>query len=257
MMSRLAAAACGWIVLAAAWAVPTEAGWVDPLFVAAPSATLSALVTGMASGELPRAAAATMGRAVLGFVIAMGVGIPVGLLIGGVSAVRATLGPVLDALRSVPSTALFPAFLLFFGIGDSAKVAVSAFVCAWPSAVIVAAAVRSAGATPRRLFQMHEARWWQQIVEGLLLPALPGVVAAMKSSLSLSLIVTIATEMIVGTATGLGQAIFDAQITFRIPAMYAAILVAAACGIALNVAFDGAFHFLAAWGWMDDANPSS
>ena len=113
LASRLAAAACGWIVLAAAWAVPTEAGWVDPLFVATPRATIHALLAGVANGELPRAAAATLGRAVLAFAIAMGVGIPVGLLVGGVSAVRAILGPVLDALRSVPSTACSLPFSCF------------------------------------------------------------------------------------------------------------------------------------------------
>jgi ABC-type nitrate/sulfonate/bicarbonate transport system permease component len=69
----------------------------------------------------------------------------------------------------------------------------------------------------------------------------------MRTAVSLALVVTIAIEMIVGTAVGLGQTIYVAQETYRVPVMYAAILLSAAAGVATNGIFSIASRRWVRW----------
>lgn len=73
----------------------------------------------------------------------------------------------------------------------------------------------------------------------------------MRTTLSLALVITIGIEMIIGTKIGLGQTIYEAQQTYQIPTMYAAIMVAALAGIVLNRLFLFAAARLVHWETLD------
>ena len=212
-----------------------------------PIDTARALLDGVLTGSLLRALVATLGRAYGGFVTPTVIGVPVGLMLGGLPKVKDAIGGIVDALRSMPATALFPAFLLLFGIGDTAKVAVVTFVCTWAIAIYTAYGVRVSGETRRFLLRLHQATAWQRLVDGLLLPALPNILGGIRTAISLALVVTIAIEMIVGTTVGLGQTIYVAQVTYRIPVMYAAIVLSAAAGVATNAIFSIASRRWVRW----------
>jgi sulfonate transport system permease protein len=227
----------GWLGLLGVWALITTTGFVDPLFLSSPSQTLDALIKGFGSGELLYGLGATLLRSLAGFLIAVLLGIPFGLLLGGVARADQMVGNLIDGLRSMPATALFPAFLLLFGIGDKAKIAVVTFVCVWGMVIFTASGAKNSGTTRRFLLRLHKVSLRQRFIDGLLLPAIPSVVGGMRATLSLALVITIGIEMIIGTRVGLGQTIYVAQVTYQIPLMYAAILVAAAAGIAMNILF--------------------
>ena len=179
----------------------------------------------------------TVRRALSGFIMAVILGVPLGLLLGGVPRVQRVIGSVVDGLRSMPATALFPAFLLAFGIGDKAKVAVVTFVCLWAMAIYTSYGVRAAGETRRFLLTLHGVSLRQRFLDGLFYPALPSIIGGMRTTLSFALVITIGIEMIIGTKRGLGQSIYVAQATYKIASMYAAIILAAIAGIILNKIF--------------------
>jgi NitT/TauT family transport system permease protein len=222
-------------------------GLADPLFLASPSSTFRALAEGIISGSLITAALATLWRAGCGFLVASVLGIGLGLALGGVPWVRETFGGVIDAFRSMPATALFPVFLLALGIGDKAKIAVVVFVCMWAMAIYTAYGVRGASEVRRFLLRLHNAGPVQYFWDGLFLPALPNILGGMRASVSLSLVITIGTEMIVGTRYGLGQSIYMAQLTYRTPDMYAAILMSALIGFVVNRVFLAISNSLVKW----------
>lgn len=227
-----------WVAGVALWAALTETGLVDPLFLAPPGKTAAALWRGLfGSHELSWALLYTLRRALSGFVIASLLGVPLGLLVGGVPQVDRIFGRTIDGLRSMPATALFPAFLLVFGIGEASKVAVATFVCLWALVIYTAYGVRSSGGTRRHLLRLHGVSAAQIFFDGLFYPALPSILGGMRTSLSLALVVTISVEMLIGTKFGLGQTIYIAQSTYAIPTMYAAIILAALAGILINYLF--------------------
>jgi ABC-type nitrate/sulfonate/bicarbonate transport system permease component len=236
-----------WLFLLVVWSTVTDSRLVDPLLLATPSDTLVALIQTVRSGELIAATGCTLGRALGGFGIAVIAGVPLGLLLGGFSSFDRTFGGVIDALRSMPATALYPVFLLAFGAGDSSKVAVTTFISTWALAIYTAYGVRSNGDTRRFLLRLHRAPRRQILVDGLLFPALPSIVAGMRTIISIAFVVTIGIEMIVGTRCGLGQLIFDAQNTYRIPTMYAAIVASAATGVVVNWVFIRLARMLTPW----------
>lgn len=239
-----------WIALICIWAALT---WprhrvVGPLFLASPRETASALYEGIVvSRSLLKGLGITVLRAGMGFALASVIGVPIGVAIGGIATVSKLLGSFVDGLRSMPATAMYPVFLLAFGAGDSSKIAVAVFVCTWAIAIYTIYGVTASGQTRRFLLRLHNVGWWQYFMDGLLLPALPAILGGMRTAVSLAFVITIGVEMIVGTKLGLGQAIYDAQSTYRIPDMYAALTLAAIAGIALNRLFVLASTWLAPW----------
>lgn len=189
-LQRIATSSFGWIVLLAAWALLTETGRVDPLFLSSPSQTLTALLGGLVSGELLEGLIATLFRSLSGFAIAVLLGTPLGLVLGGFAKADRVLGNVIDGLRSMPATALFPAFLLVFGIGEGSKIAVATFVCIWGMVIYTAYGVKTAGHIRRFLLRLHNVSVRQRFVDGLLFPALPSIFGGMRTTLSLALVIT-------------------------------------------------------------------
>jgi NitT/TauT family transport system permease protein len=236
-----------WFLLLTIWGVVTWCRLVDPLLLATPSDTLVALLDSVRSGELVAATGCTLWRALGGFGLAVMLGVPIGLLLGGFSGFEKTFGNVIDALRSMPATALYPVFLLVFGAGNSSKMAVATFISAWALAIYTAHGVRFNGRTRLFLLRLHRVSRRQILIDGLLFPALPSIVAGMRAVISIAFVVTIGIEMIVGAGCGLGQIIFDAQNTYHIPMMYGAIIAAAVTGVLLNWTFTRLAKILTPW----------
>ena len=253
-ISRMAGPALApWAVLGLLWYVSTMRGkpLVDPLFLSSPSDTAKALWSGLRDHSLINAFGMTFGRALGGFLVAAVVGVPLGLVLGGITSVRRTLGNVVDALRSMPATALYPLFMFAFGSGSLSKIAVAAFVCTWAIAIYAAHGVATSGQTRRFILRMHRVSRTQYLLDGLLFPAMPAIIGGMRTAVSLAVVLTIGIEMIVGTTSGLGQAIFNAQNTFQIPNMYAAIVLAALGGVLVNKGFLLFAKWLAPWSQED------
>lgn len=238
-----------WLVMGTIWYLLTvgKRPVIDPLFLAPPKETFIALAEGVRNGDLVLAFGVTLGRSLAGFLVASLFGVPLGLLLGGVAAVSKSVGGVIDALRSMPATALYPIFMFAFGSGSLSKIAVAAFVCTWAITIYTAYGVRDSGETRRFLLRIHKVDRVQYLFDGLLFPAMPAILGGMRAAVSLALVLTIGVEMIVGTTNGLGQSVYNAQNTYRIPEMYAAILVAAFGGVGLNKAFVLFAHWLTPW----------
>ena len=238
MLKSVALSSIAWVFLIFCWwlltaRIPTPI--VDPLFLASPRATFAALRSGFFQPlGLGWDLVYTLLRALGGFCIASILGVPLGLLLGGNSLARRLLSSLIDGLRSMPATALFPVFLLAFGGGEASKVAVAIFVCLWAMVIYTASGVMITGETRRFLLRQHKVTRSQFFLDGLLYPALPNILGGMRATLSLAFVITIGVEMLVGTKLGLGHSIYVAQTTYQIPTMYAAVVLAAIAGIILN-----------------------
>src|ERR1035438_4763860 len=109
----------------ALWYLVTSLKLVPPLLVPSPTATFRRLVGLFLHEHLTSDIGATAWRWGCGYILGCLIGVPFGLFIGNSRKVYAASYPTLDFFRSLPVTALFPLFLLLFGIGDSAKIAMA------------------------------------------------------------------------------------------------------------------------------------
>jgi len=227
----------GPILLILIWAVVAQLQLVDKFFLPDPFTTIGKLFQLLGSGVIIGDLISTLERVVLAFVIALAIGLPLGLLLGRSEKIYRSVEFIIDFFRSTPASALFPLFLLVFGITDISKIAVAAFasmlIIIFNTAYGVMHAKKSRvlaaqimGATKAQIF-----RWilfWE---------SLPQTFIGLRSAVSLSLIIIILTEMFIGTTSGLGRKIIDSQITYEIPTMYATILLAGIVGYFLNLLF--------------------
>ncbi len=229
------------IVILVIWQFASMLNIINPLFLPTPYETAQKLVELLASPEAGVAIwpdiFATLYRVLLSFGIAALIGIPIGLLMGHSERIYYSLEFFVDFFRSVPATAMFPLFMLVFGIGDESKVAVTAFACALVIVVNTMYGVHQASKlriTVARVMKAGKAKLFGKVIFP---DALPNIFAGMRIAVSLALIIIIVTEMFIGTNAGLGRRIIDAQLVYRIPEMYASIIIAGMLGFVVNIVF--------------------
>jgi ABC-type nitrate/sulfonate/bicarbonate transport system permease component len=219
--------------LLALWWAASHGRWLSPVFLPTPEATAASLAEGWRRGELAAFTRATVERMLLGFGLACAAGVALGTLVGLSASARAWTGPTLEFIRPLPASAVLPLAIAIFGLSDRMVLVVVAFGAMWP---VLLATVHGLASVHARL---HE------VARGLELPAaafvakiglpnaLPDILAAMRLSLTVALIVSVVGEMI-ASQPGLGQAILLAARSFRASDLFAGIALLGAIGLASN-----------------------
>lgn len=237
----------GPLLLVLLWYLVTLLDLAPPLLVPAPGAAFSRLVAMVSGGDVIPDVLASIWRWGAGYAIGCVVGVPIGLAIGRSRPLYFASFPVLDFLRSLPVTALFPLFLLLFGIGDGSKIgmafAATVFVVILNSAygVLNAAPTRVYAA---RVFGASSAQIFRWVI---FFEALPQTLVGMRTTLSLSLIVVIVSEMFIGTRVGLGQRVFEAYTVNNTVELYALLLLTGFLGYLMNRVFISAERRIVFW----------
>jgi NitT/TauT family transport system permease protein len=153
---------------------------------------------------------ASLFRVGAGFLLAMVVGIPLGLLMGWKALAHVALNPVVQVLRPISPIAWIPIAILWFGVGDVAPVFLIFLSAVFPTAVQTAAGVQTIEPQylrAARNFGIGRSRLFLRVV----IPAvLPQIIIGMRVSLGISWLVVVAAEMVT-LRSGLGYMIIDAR----------------------------------------------
>jgi NitT/TauT family transport system permease protein len=227
----------GPLVLFIVWDFAVRFGFIKAILLPSPSATLVALVTGLAGGPLLLDFGVTFLRTLQAFTVAAVVGVPLGVLLGSNEKAYRSVEFLIDFFRSTPSSALIPLFLLIFGVSDINKVAIAAFGAFL--IVIFNSAYGVINARKQRVMaaRVMGASRWQIFKDVLIWESLQPTFVGLRSAVSMALVIVIVAEMFIGSESGLGHRIIDAQQVLNVKSMYAAILSAGALGYALNILF--------------------
>ena len=227
----------GPVALFIIWDLVVRAGLIKAILLPTPWDTLGALVTGLAGGPLLLDFGVTVMRTLEAFVIAAVIGVPLGVLLGSNEKAYRSVEFLIDFFRSTPSSALIPLFLLIFGVSDVNKVAIAAFGALL--IVLFNSAYGVINARKQRVMaaKVMGASRWQIFKDVLIWESLQPTFVGLRSAVSMALVIVIVAEMFIGSDTGLGHRIIDAQQVLNVKSMYAAILAAGALGYALNILF--------------------
>jgi NitT/TauT family transport system permease protein len=180
---------------------------------------------------------ASLLRWLVGFGLGCVIGMPVGLLVGNSLAAYKASFPLIDFLRSLPVTALFPLFLLIFGIGEASKMAMAFTATVFVVILNSAFGAVQASHTRRRAAAVFGASPWQVFYMVVFWEALPQTFVGFRTASSLALIVVIVSEMFIGTQNGIGQRIYDAYSFNLTKDLYAVLLITGLLGFAMNRLF--------------------
>ena len=227
----------GPVVLFIAWDLVVRLGFIKPILLPTPADTIAALITGLAGGPLLTDFAMTVWRTLQAFVIAAAIGVPLGVLLGSNEKAYRSVEFLIDFFRSTPSSALIPLFLLIFGVSDVNKVAIAAFGALLIVVFNSAYGVMNARKQRVMAAKVMGASRWQVFKDVLIWESMQPTFVGLRSAVSMALVIVIVAEMFIGSDTGLGHRIIDAQQVLNVKSMYAAILSAGALGYALNILF--------------------
>jgi len=227
----------GVVGLLAIWVAATSAHWVDPVLLPSPAATFKSLWTGMEKGPLGHDFVKTVYRTLMSTLIAAVVAIPLGIVLGSSEKIYRSLEFVIDFFRSTPASAMFPLFLVLFGVGDETKISVAAFGAILVILFNVAYGVMTARKTRLLAAKVMGASRARVLFDVMMKESLPQTFVGLRNGVSLALVIIVVAEMFIGSTDGLGQRVFEAQQLFDMPGMYAAIFAAGALGYALNLLF--------------------
>ena len=235
------------LAFVALWWAASHGGWISRVFLPTPEATLASLHEGLAAGgELAAFSLATTLRMLQGWLLASLFGVALGALIGISPAARATLQPTLEFVRPLPASALLPLAIAIFGLSPAMVLSVVAFGAMWP---VLLATVHGFAAVEPRLVEVASCLQLRrgQFVLAIGLPnALPDILAGMRLSLTVALIVSVVGEMI-ASQPGLGQAILLAARSFRASELFAGIVLLGLIGFASNSLLSLAERRLLKW----------
>ncbi len=224
----------GALILLVVWQALSGFGLLNAALFPAPSEVIVSLAQLCGPRSIGADLLATINRLVLSMLWAACIAIPAGLVMGAVERIEEYCGGIVDFFRSLPATAMFPVFMLFFGLGETAKIGVTAFSAGLVLLVGTAHGVRQIRPLRREAAEACGARNGRLFFHVILPAAAPEISIALRTAVSIALIIVIVTEMFAGTSSGLGWRIYAARESFRVPELYALLVITGSIGAAIS-----------------------
>ncbi|MDR8414936.1 ABC transporter permease [Nonomuraea sp. 3-1Str] len=223
----------------AAWELVVLAGWWPEYVFAGPLTTLRELGDRLGEAEFYQALSVTMRRAVVGFALAIAVGLVVGALVSRIRPLRRAVGSLITGLQTMPSIAWFPLAILLFGLSESAIL----FVVVLGAAPSVAnGLIAGVDYTPPILLRAGHMLGFRRLAlyRHVILPAsLPSFLAGLKQGWAFAWRSLMAGELLVIIANrpSLGEQLHFARELADSPGLLATMIVILVIGIFVDRLF--------------------
>lgn len=206
-----AAALLGVLVLWAAVSYGNRAlGLMHPVLLPTPTEVLAVGADLVRDGSLGRHLGTSLGRVAEGFGLAAAAALLLGVLTGISTPLRLAVEPMIEFVRPIPPLAFLPMFLVWFGLGETSKVAFIGYTTFFPMFVGIAASLlRVDVMLLRAAASLGGSRL--DLLRSVVLPAaLPGIIVALRLGFGLALFVIVGAEFM-GADAGLGHLIMEGR----------------------------------------------
>jgi NitT/TauT family transport system permease protein len=224
-------------------AVVLLAWWLGTDILAAPGAfahkfsptralpTLAHLAT---QSDLPYHALISLRRVLVGLLISIAVGIPVGLIVGSSRIAGAATTPTFPMLRMISPLSWMPIAVMVFGVGDAPIYFLLAFATVWPILLGTAAGVRQIDPHWLLLARSLAATRWAILSRVILPGVLAHVLTGIRLAIGIAWIILVPCEML-GVSAGLGYFILDTRDRLAYPELMATVLAIGIIGFGLDL----------------------
>jgi ABC-type nitrate/sulfonate/bicarbonate transport system permease component len=234
------------IALILAWQAGSSSGFIPELFLPSPAEVAAALTRLAVTGELWSDLSASLLRLVAGWTLGTLAGIGVGFAIGMFTLARSPLLALVSALFPIPKIALVPLFIIWFGIGEGSKIATLAIGVFFPTAINTYSGVDNVQRNLIVMGQSFNLSTWS-IIRKIVLPgALPSVLAGLRITISVAIILLVAAEMI-GADSGIGAFILAAGNLYRTDNLIAGVVILSILGLLLSAILSRIERAVFAW----------
>jgi sulfonate transport system permease protein len=238
--------ALGPLALLVVWQLVSSTGIVSTRVLAAPSTVLDTAWTLLASGELSRHLWVSLGRVVRGLSIGISAGLALALVAGLFKLGEDLLDPPIQMLRTLPVLALVPLFILWFGIGETPKVALVALGTLFPIYLNTYAGIRGIDSKLIEAASSIGLARWGLIGHVVLPGALPSALVGLRYSLGVAWLILVISEQINATA-GIGYLMTNAREFLRTDIIVVGLVVYSLLGLLTDALVRGLERRVLGW----------
>ncbi|MBS9721450.1 ABC transporter permease [Tianweitania sp. BSSL-BM11] len=234
--SKLIISLVSCILIIAVWEGAVRFGFIQPLFLPAPSQIVNRAMLMLEQGTLFGHVIASTWRVMVGFVLASCVAIPLGIFLGTSALSRAIFDPVLSFLRPLPSMSWIPLSLLWFGIGESQKYSIVFMGSFAPSLLYVMEATKGVDPLLVKAAQNLGAKQKDVMLEVILPASLPQIISGLKVMLGIAWTCVISAEL-VAAREGLGFLIMNGKEYFQTDTVVLGMVLISLTVMATDIVF--------------------
>jgi ABC-type nitrate/sulfonate/bicarbonate transport system permease component len=228
------------------WEFCWQMGAISPLFFSGPTAVAAKFWELATNGSLLHDAAYTGRNFLIGFLLALITGVPIGVLLGWYRRLNLFFDPVVNALYAMPRIALYPLIIIWFGIGSGSKVFIVFLSATLPILVNTIAGVRNIDPDLLKAARAFCAKDRQIFVTVALPSSVPFILTGVRQGIALGLIGAIIGELFAGSE-GIGYMISYAGQMFQTDTLLVGVVVVAAAGMMLTAAAERARRHFQRW----------
>jgi len=221
-----------WIIpigLLLGWQLLSSAGQISGNILPAPLDVMKAFMDVAASGELWENIGVSFIRALLGFLIGGGIGLFLGLLNGIYPIAEKHLDTTVQMLRNIPHLALVPIVILWFGVGEEAKIFLVAIGVFFPVYINTYHGIRSVDKGLIEMANVYRLSRWHMFSKVIMRGALPSILVGIRYSLGVMWLTLIVAETVAATS-GIGYMAMNAREFMQLDIVVLAILLYAVLG---------------------------
>ncbi len=228
------------------WSVLTYGGFVDSLFLPSPGRVFQAGVDLFVELNFTVDIVNSVYRVMLGFIVAVLIGVPLGLVMGTFKVAEAFTEPVVGFIRYMPASAFIPLFILWLGIGDIEKIAIIFVGSFFQLVLMVAVVAKNVHKDMLETAYTLGAKRFQVIWKVLLPASLPGILDTLRIIVGWAWTYIIVAEL-VASASGIGYMIISSQRMLRTGNIIFGILTIGMLGLITDYFFKWFYNRLFPW----------
>jgi NitT/TauT family transport system permease protein len=244
-MHRAALILAPWGAILLAWYAIHYSGLVSPALVPTPHA-VAARFWELAGNRLPKDVYMSTQRVFLGVTLGILVAVPVGFVLGWYRHVRVFADPLLNFFRALPPIALIPLVIVYFGIGEGAKVVILFYASFFAGVIVMyegIAQISPIYVRVARTLGANDAEIFAKVIVPL---TVPHILTALRVALGVAGATLVASELI-AAQQGLGALIQNASSFFQLDIIYLGIICIGFIALAMDTALRVIARRLVSW----------
>jgi sulfonate transport system permease protein len=216
------------------WWLLTGTGVIDPTVLSSPSTTWSSFVNLLAHKDLLGDIGVSLARAGIGLAIGGGIGLVLGIIVGLFSLGEELLDSSLQMFRVIPFPAVIFLFIVWFGIGETAKVALIALATLFPMYLNTSNGVRNVDRRVVEAARSFGLRGWRLIRQVVIPLAMPSILTGLRFAAGISIVALVFAETI-NANQGIGYLANQASSFNQVPVLVVCIIIYALMGIVADL----------------------
>jgi NitT/TauT family transport system permease protein len=236
-VERLLRTSVTFALLLVAWEIAARLFF--PIYILPPPSLVGRTLLSLAlDGTLWQNLQVSLMRVFAGYFTAVALAIPLGIAAGWWKPIDDTVGSTLELLRPLPALALIPLAIVWLGFGELSKIALIAYASFFSIYLNTRAGVRNVDPTHVKVMLVYGNGTRDVLTKVVLYSILPYVFTGLRYSAAVALILLVAVEL-VGSQSGLGFFLVQAQSFLQMPNMFAAIVIFGVLGFCANLLVAG------------------